>query len=952
MTEQNGFQAQYVRTGDFVSESVMDTAHKLMAVSGFNMNREWINWQDLASRTDFRFNINNTNPGVTVGGGNADYTASLNQLSDMVDNLQYYGIDSMLVLQGTPDWAHPGKINNIADGPHGGLSNPGNPNGLGDPYPGPQPFDTNHPHWEFPPNDWQDYRDMASALVTKLKGKVKAYEIINEADTNGQGNIVGGYKTIGQYMKHFYQTAKAIDPDAQVLAPASDKMLPALAADGAMDYADGASYHGYAGSLSGMRAMLESAGTMKHIWMTEHSSRHPELVGKVRSQGRWTVFSAFENSSTFDDHHLIELRDASGSRVVGNQPKGLGDRVVFSDEMYDYGTMSGKLESGNYDGAKVANRIKAEVVAPAEMAHGVTQTVTLKATNTSATTFTNVHLWPIGFVDNLGYDLTAIRAEDRLIPSFAPGQTVTLTLDVTPTTTLYKAGGTYAIGLGITNDQGKHSLAMTNVIVNDEVIVDNGGAGYAETGASWADSAIGGAYGGTSRWNHSQSAAQYATFTPTIALAGDYDIYVWKFAGDPSSTAQARYVVHDSAGTNTSVTVDQTTPSNHWQKIATAALAAGTGGYVKVDAGTGDGKTVRADAVKFVRKTPAAVEYVFADNFEDGVADGWTADAGYSVITDGSKRYQVDNPNGTNNKSVAGDAAWTNYAVQATVKPTTFYAADKAFGVYARYADANNKYAFYYSGYSGAWILSKTAGGTNTILATGSAYTIAAGTEYNVKLVVDGTSLKGYVNGVLQAQATDSALTAGKIGVYGFKIKASFDNVAERRPFIDDFEDGVADGWNADASFSVITDGSKRYQVDDSSGTNRKAVTGGADWTDYTVQVVAKPAVFYTGDKAFGVYARYTDMNNKYTFYYSGFTGAWILSKTVGGATTVLAAGAASAITAGTEYTLKLEAGGTSLKGYVNGVLQAQATDGSLAAGMIGVYGYRIKAAFDNVEVR
>jgi len=49
---------------------------------------------------------------------------------------------------------------------------------------------------------------------------------------------------------------------------------------------------------------------------------------------------------------------------------------------------------------------------------------------------------------------------------------------------------------------------------------------------------------------------------------------------------------------------------------------------------------------------------------------------------------------------------------------------------------------------------------------------------------------------------------------------------------------------------------------------------------------------------------------------------------------------------------LSKTAGGTSLKGYVNGVLQAQATDSSLAAGMIGVYGYRIKAAFDNVEAR
>lgn len=656
MTQGNGLQPQYARTGDFVSASVMDTAHKLMAVSGFNMNREWINWQDTASRTDYRLNIVNTNPAVTVGGGNADYSASLSELEGMVDNLNYYGIDSLLVLQGTPDWTHPGKINNIADGPHGGFSNPGNPNGLGDPYPSPQPFDTSSPHWEYPPNSWSDYEDMVSALVTKLNGKVKAYEIINEANVNGQGNNVGGYKTLTQYMKHFYTTAKAIDPNAQILTSASDKMLAGMVAEGALDYADGAAYHGYTGNLSGMRGTVESSGSMKHIWLTEHWDRHPELTGKVRSQGRWTVFSVFENTASFNDHRLMELRDASGSRVVGNQPQGLGDRIAIANELYDYGTMTGKLAGGNYDGASVADRIQVEVLAPNQITYGSTQTITLRATNTSTTTFTNVHLWPVGFVDNLGYgSLSAIRAKDQLVASFAPGQSVSLTLNVTPTTTLYKAGGTYQVGLAVTNDQGKHSLGLRNMTVTDEIVVDNAGTGYAETGANWQQSLIGGAYSGLSRWNNSLSAAQYATFTPNIPAAGNYDVYVWKFDNHTSSTASASFTVNYSGGSSSFV-VNQTTAARTWQKLGTFSFAAGTGGNVRVSALPGDGKTVRADAVKFVRS-----EYLI-DNGDSGYAEtgsSWGASAiagayGGSARWNGSQAA-TDSATFTPNLTTAGN---------------------------------------------------------------------------------------------------------------------------------------------------------------------------------------------------------------------------------------------------------------------------------------------------------
>ena len=44
-------------------------------------------------------------------------------------------------------------------------------------------------------------------------------------------------------------------------------------------------------------------------------------------------------------------------------------------------------------------------------------------------------------------------------------------------------------------------------------------------------------------------------------------------------------------------------------------------------------------------------------------------------------------------------------------------------------------------------------------------YAISTGTWYDVKLVVEGTSIRLYVNGVLQLSATDSSLSTGAIGL-------------------------------------------------------------------------------------------------------------------------------------------------------------------------------------------
>ena len=95
-----------------------------------------------------------------------------------------------------------------------------------------------------------------------------------------------------------------------------------------------------------------------------------------------------------------------------------------------------------------------------------------------------------------------------------------------------------------------------------------------------------------------------------------------------------------------------------------------------------------------------------------------------------------------------------------------------------RYADDDNVYRFFHNKES--WKLLKKVGGTASILSVGPNCTLKSGTEVDVKLVVNGSSLEGYVNDVLQCSVKDTDLVSGKSGLYSYKSKGSFDDVVFR----------------------------------------------------------------------------------------------------------------------------------------------------------------------------
>jgi pectate lyase len=166
--------------------------------------------------------------------------------------------------------------------------------------------------------------------------------------------------------------------------------------------------------------------------------------------------------------------------------------------------------------------------------------------------------------------------------------------------------------------------------------------------------------------------------------------------------------------------------------------------------------------------------------------------------------------------------------------------------------------------------------------------------------------------------------------------------------FTEDFEDGTAEDWTTSGgSWSVVTDGSWAYQQSGASS-DARALVGGT-WADQAVQVRVKPNGFNGTGRHVAVLARAQNTGN---YYYLGLsnTGSVVLGKRSGSAFSTLAS-APGPVSTGTWQTLRLEAFGTTLKGFVNNVALVTASDGTFASGRVGAATYYASASFDDVGV-
>ncbi|UKS28575.1 fibronectin type III domain-containing protein [Paenibacillus sp. HWE-109] len=196
---------------------------------------------------------------------------------------------------------------------------------------------------------------------------------------------------------------------------------------------------------------------------------------------------------------------------------------------------------------------------------------------------------------------------------------------------------------------------------------------------------------------------------------------------------------------------------------------------VTVRSADGAGSTSTASNLLAATTATGPGTLAFSDDFQDGVADGWTpANGTWSVVTSGgSKVYKQSSWLSTNAFSTVDTSTYTNYSVETNIKLTQ-NDIDLAAGITARYIDPNNFYYFRIK--AGKLQIGKSVNGAVTIL-TAKNYTMTTNEVYLFTAVLNNSTLDFYVNGFKELSVNDTSLTSGKTGLYAFKTSVEFDNV-------------------------------------------------------------------------------------------------------------------------------------------------------------------------------
>jgi hypothetical protein len=169
----------------------------------------------------------------------------------------------------------------------------------------------------------------------------------------------------------------------------------------------------------------------------------------------------------------------------------------------------------------------------------------------------------------------------------------------------------------------------------------------------------------------------------------------------------------------------------------------------------------------------------------------------------------------------------------------------------------------------------------------------------------------------------------------------------------DTFQDGNASDWTplAGSSFTVATTSTSRVYRQSSSVGNAASIWNNTDRTNQAVAADIKPTAYATttGDKWFGLVARYTDASN---YYYVTMrnNNTVLLRRMVNGVFTTLDT-APLPIALNRNYHVRLEAIGTRLRLFVDSQLLAEASDSTHSHGQAGVMMYKTRADYDNVIV-
>ena len=163
-------------------------------------------------------------------------------------------------------------------------------------------------------------------------------------------------------------------------------------------------------------------------------------------------------------------------------------------------------------------------------------------------------------------------------------------------------------------------------------------------------------------------------------------------------------------------------------------------------------------------------EALFFDDFKDGDAKGWKEINGRWSVKD--DQY-VQSTHRGESRTIAGDASWTDYAVEARMMLTE---GKRDAGIIARYVDDKNFY-FMEVKAKAFKIQRKAKGKWHTVAEARPKPPIPHNVWLDLRFEVQGDTLRHYVNGKLKLEGKDKTHAKGKIGLRSFQQAMKYDHV-------------------------------------------------------------------------------------------------------------------------------------------------------------------------------
>lgn len=181
----------------------------------------------------------------------------------------------------------------------------------------------------------------------------------------------------------------------------------------------------------------------------------------------------------------------------------------------------------------------------------------------------------------------------------------------------------------------------------------------------------------------------------------------------------------------------------------------------------------------------APASSLFFEDFEADASRWKTTLGAWSVVTDGTQVYEQAQQDNKLQIAIADDTCLEDQIIEAKLKVIGFKGQSSSYAaaLFGRVIGAGTHYVLAL-GSDGKLALRKRVNSTSTsatAIGSAKALTIAAGTWYDLRFELVGTSLKGCVGDVC-VTGTDSSIASGGVAVGTVNTSARFDDVRVTAP--------------------------------------------------------------------------------------------------------------------------------------------------------------------------